>query len=90
MPVTFHVHPCRSARERQLAHDVERKLDLKHSGLTFWDAHARVKSALPTLKRNNEHCRDLDMVVCTNAHGHPVATVFDLGRPFITLTLTEQ
>lgn len=89
MPVVFRIHPCRSAHERDEAHRIERKLAIKERQPDFWQAQKELQQLVPGLRNPHEHRRCIQLVNHRDELGRPSATVFDLGRPYITLSYVE-
>jgi hypothetical protein len=86
MPVTFTVHPCRTARDRELAHSIERKLDLRNRRRELAQVQADLMQLVPGLRHRYDHNRTVMLVSGRDERGRPCATVYDLGKPYITIT----
>lgn len=86
MPVTLHIHPCRTARDRDEAHKIERRLDLKRRNPDFCAARDELQRLLPK-------CTDApEMVVHHHADelGRTSVTVLRRFLPYLTLSQSVE
>lgn len=88
MPLSLHIHPCPTARDRDHAHEVQRKLKLRDPQTDFWTAVDRLKACYDDLKRP-EHYRHTDLVLTSDGFNRPCAIVKRYNKPVVTLTQME-
>jgi hypothetical protein len=86
MPVTLTIHPCRTAREREEAHRIERRLDLKRGNPDFCAAREALRAMIPTHSVRYIRAPRMTLVQHADEHGRACATVLRHDEPFITLT----